>query len=281
MKKLITLLLSLALFVSVFAGVSISVLAQDDGTGYFHSGCEDMVVGSTASGGGSTLGQFFIMTNGTLEVVDNVSGKVFSGNKALKYTTDATQTWVAPGLSAETTAEIVGNTPGRYMISYYVYAERFNNDSTAGNTKIVSGQYRGAANNPYKDYVDNSGGSIITIGKWVHVVGYFDITAANIISSATFTLDRTNQSTLYLDDITIKRVDNTAFFNNGQVDFGTYDWSVFNASSGNIASVIDSSAGHGAVIQFNKSTNPYSSVHYDMGKAIISDADNGYYGHGA
>ena len=281
MKKLITLLLSLALFVSVFAGVSISVLAQDDGTGYFHSGCEDMVVGSTASGGGSTLGQFFIMTNGTLEVVDNVSGKVFSGNKALKYTTDATQTWVAPGLSAETTAEIVGNPPGRYIISYYVYAGRFNNDSTAGNTKIVSGQYRGAANNPYKDYVDNSGGSIITIGKWVHVVGYFDITAANIISSATFTLDRTNQSTLYLDDITIKRVDNTAFFNNGQVDFGTYDWSVFNASSGNIASVIDSSAGHGAVIQFNKSTNPYSSVHYDMGKAIISDADNGYYGHGA
>ena len=281
MKKLITLLLSFALFVSVFAGVSISVLAQDAGTGYFYSGCEDMAVGSTASGGGKTLGKFFIMTNGTLEVVDNVSGKVFSGNKALKYTTDATQTWVAPGLSAETTAEIVGSTPGRYMISYYVYAERFNNDSTAGNTKTVSGQYRGVANNSYKDYAGNSGGSIITIGKWVHIVGYFDITAANITSSAKFTLDKTNQSTIYLDDITIKRVDNTAFFNNGQVDFGTYDWSVFAASNGSIASAVDPSAGHGAVIQFNKSTNPYSSVHYDMGKAIISDADNGYYGQGA
>ena len=281
MKKLITLLLSLALFVSVFTGVSISVLAQDAGTGYFYSGCEDMDVGATASGGGNTLGNFFIMTNGTLEVVDNVSGKVFSGSKALKYTTDATETWVAPGLSAETTAEIVGSTPGRYMISYYVYAEKFNNDSTAGNTKTVSGQYRGVANNPYKDYATNTAGSMITIGKWVHIVGYFDITAANITSSAKFTLDKTNQSTIYLDDITIKRVDDSLFFNNGQVDFGTYDWSVFSASNGSIASVIDSSAGHGAVIQFNKSTSLYSSVHYDMGKAIISDADNGYYGQGA
>ncbi len=221
MKKLITLLLSLALFVSVFTGVSISVLAQDAGTGYFYSGCEDMAVGATASGGGNTLGNFFIMTNGTLEVVDNVSGKVFSGSKALKYTTDATETWVAPGLSAETTAEIVGSTPGRYMISYYVYAEKFNNDSTAGNTKTVSGQYRGVANNPYKDYATNTAGSMITIGKWVHIVGYFDITAANITSSAKFTLDKTNQSTIYLDDITIKFVDDTLFFNNGLGDFGT------------------------------------------------------------
>ncbi len=281
MKKLITLLISLALFVSVFAGVSICTLAQDAGEGYFYNGCEDMTVGATVSGGNSTLGDFFIMTNGTLEVVDNVSGRVFSGRKALKYTTDATQTWVAPGLSAETTNTIVGNTPGRYMISYYMYAEKFNNDTTVGNTKYVSGQYRGVANNSYMDYTGNSSSSIITIGKWTHVVGYFDVTAGNITSSAVFTLDRTNQSTIYLDDIMIKRVD-SSFFDNGKADFGTYDWSVFASSSGSVTSVIDSdTAAHGAVIQFNKSTSPYSSVHYDMGKAIISDASSGYYGNGA
>lgn len=281
MKKFITVFIVLALFASVFTGVSIGVLAQAAGTGYFYNGCEEMTVGAKATGGGSTLGDFFIMTDGTLEVVDNVSGRVFSGTKALKYTTDAEQTWVAPGLSEETTAAIVGNTPGRYMISYYIYAERLKNDATPGAAKMIHGQYRGVANNQYKDFYSNAGGTYVTIGKWVQVVGYFDITAANISSTAKFTLDGTNQSTFYLDDITIKRVDDTAFFDNGKTAFGTYDWSVFSSTDGNISAVIDNAPEHGAVIRFDKSSSPYSSMHYDFGKAIIADAARSYAGSGA
>ncbi len=282
MKKVLGVLLAMALTVGAFAGLTILSASAQAALEEGQSLTEDFE--------GNTNTYFSaqgIAGNGTSEVVNT---QKHGGEYALKFSGGANP-WDMPGLKGEEVRKVVKGQAGNYRFHAWVYFETMPTNGATGLTLL----FRGTPyvintendNLPFGTSNESENGCSATIepGKWIEVTYTCKINETQAKDTAlSVSFDTMGVgSVFYIDDVTFERVAEEVTVKevvNGDAENGTTGWSSF--MGGTVAQVAGGANGTANAMKFTPSgDSEFQTIAFDMGAAIIQDEANGYKGAGA
>ena len=283
MKKVLGVLLAMALTVGAFAGLTILSASAQAALVEGQSLTEDFE--------GNTNTYFSaqgIAGNGTSEVVNT---QKHGGEYALKFS-GGTNRWDMPGLKGEEVRKVVKGQAGNYRFHAWVYFETMPTDGATGLTLLFRGtQYVINTENdnlPFRTSNESEDGLQATIepGKWIEVTYTCKINktqAEDKLLSVSFDSMGVG-SVFYIDDVTFEKIAEEVAVKevvNGDAENGTTGWSTF--MGGSVEQVSGGANGTANAIKFTPDgeKNEYQTIAFDFGPAIIQDEAKGYAGAGA
>ena len=282
MKKVLGVLLAMALTVGAFAGLTILSASAQAALEKGQSLTEDFE---------DKTNTYFSATGfagpGTSVVVTTPT---HGGEYALKFS-GGTNPWDMPGLKGEEVRKVVDGQAGNYRFHAWVYFETMPTGDPVGLALVFRGTRdiinTGNDNLQFRTSNESENGVHATIeqGKWIEVTYtckinekqakdddlsvYFDSMGAN--------------SVFYIDDVTFERVAEEAAVKevvNGDAENGLTGWSSF--MGGTVAQVAGGANGTANAMKFTPGgTSQFQTIAFDLGPAIIQDEANGYQGAGA
>ena len=283
MKKVLGVLLAMALTVGAFAGLTILSASAQAALEEGQSLTEDFE--------GNTNTYFSaqgIAGNGTSEVVNT---QKHGGEYALKFS-GGTKAWDMPGLNGEAVRKVVNGQAGNYRFHAWVYFETMPSNGATGLSLLFRGTQdvitTGNNNIPFGTSSESEDGARATIeqGKWIEVTYTCKLNETQAKDTAlSVSFDTMGaESVFYIDDVTFEKIAEEVAVKevvNGGAENGTTGWSTF--MGGSIEQVSGGANGTANAIKFTPDgeKNEYQTIAFDFGPAIIQDEAKGYAGAGA
>ncbi len=282
MKKVLGVLLAMALTVGAFAGLTILSASAQAALVEGQSLTEDFE--------GNTNTYFSaqgIAGNGTSEVVNT---QKHDGEYALKFS-GGINAWDMPGLNGDAVRKVVNGQAGNYRFHAWVYFETMPSDDTTGLSLLFRGTQdviiTGNNNIPFGTSNEGDGTrATIEQGKWIEVTYTCALTETQAKDSAlSISFDSMGkESVFYIDDVTFEKIAEEVAVKevvNGDAENGTTGWSTF--MGGSVEQVSGGANGTANAIKFTPDgeKNEYQTIAFDFGPAIIQDEAKGYAGAGA
>ena len=283
MKKVLGVLLAMALTVGAFAGLTILSASAQAALVEGQSLTEDFE--------GNTNTYFSaqgIAGNGTSEVVNT---QKHDGEYALKFS-GGINTWDMPGLNGDAVRKVVNGQAGNYRFHAWVYFETMPSNGATGLSLLFRGTQdvitTGNNNIPFGTSSESEDGARATIeqGKWIEVTYTCKLNETQAKDTAlSVSFDTMGaESVFYIDDVTFEKIAEEVAVKevvNGDAENGTTGWSTF--MGGSIEQVSGGANGTANAIKFTPDgeKNEYQTIAFDFGPAIIQDEAKGYAGAGA
>ena len=204
MKKVLGVLLAMALTVGAFAGLTILSASAQAALVEGQSLTEDFE--------GNTNTYFSaqgIAGNGTSEVVNT---QKHDGEYALKFS-GGINAWDMPGLNGDAVRKVVNGQAGNYRFHAWVYFETMPSDDTTGLSLLFRGTQdviiTGNNNIPFGTSNEGDGTrATIEQGKWIEVTYTCALTETQAKDSAlSISFDSMGkESVFYIDDVTFEKI---------------------------------------------------------------------------
>ncbi len=278
MKKVLGILLALTLTVGAFAGLTLLSVSAASQTALVEgkSLTEDFE-GNTNQYMNAPLG-------GTVEVKAASDGaKVHGGEYSLKFS-GGNGTWTMPAISGDATKKVVNGKGGTYQFHAWVYFETM----PTGGQDTLSLLFRGTQGtiDPERDHLrfNSANGTSITIqaNQWIELTYTCTLSVTQAADENLYVcMDNMGAgSVLYLDDVSFTKLDNV--LGDGTLENSSDGWVNFKgADAGQLERVSGGANGTAWAIKYTPANNKWSAPGFDVGPAIIDDADNNYMGAGA
>ena len=284
MKKVLSLVLALAMVISCVSMITVfaadelgkNILTEEEST---FTGATDVPAGWAP----------FADTD--LSVVAdpaNAENKVLQG--VSRVNPSANNNWSSPmfkfGAKVKALMEANELSLAKVNFSMRVYVK---NDAADAGKSVARMVIRNVANSSSVAEFGGSGLAGTAYNTWYTITASMDVAAAALPDFATTewglcvdSLQGTAPITVLYDDVSITVEELRAEVSNGDAENGTANWGVFAQGAGSIAQVEGGANNTAHAIKFTPGDkNPYQSIAFDLGPAIIQDKDLGYNGAGA
>lgn len=278
MKKVLGILLALTLTVGAFAGLTLLSVSAASQTA--------LVEGKslTEDFEGNTNQYINAPLGGTVEVQSASDGaQVHGGEYSLKFS-GGNGKWMMPAISGDATKQVVNGKGGTYQFHAWVYFETM----PVSGEETLSLLFRGTQGtiDPERDHVqfNSANGTSIAVqaNQWIELTYTYTLSLTQAADENLYVcMDNMGAgSVLYLDDVSFTKLDNV--LGDGTLENSSDGWVNFKgADAGQLERVSGGANGTAWAMKYTPANNKWSAPGFDVGPAVIDDADNNYTGAGA